>query len=199
MLLWWKARRAHTVLPLALAVFAVFLLLVRDSSAELPALLPSFSGPVVTALLVPVPVCAGLMLCLGCRLDEAEQSGIRRVLVLDVLLVLVLLAATALLAAAVGGITDSSAAREAGRNTAFLCGLTLCLRPLLGIRAVLVPVVWIMAVAEAGYRNGHPLAWTAIARPLSDAYAAAAAATVVVAGLVAHLLTGTSEGARNPE
>lgn len=197
--LWWKARRAHTVLPLTLVVFAVFLLLVRDSSAELPAIIPAFSGPVVTALLVPVPVCAAVMVCLDSRLDEAEDTGVRRIPALDTALVLVFVAATAALSFLVGELAHSSAAQEAGRNTAFLCGLTLCLRPLLGMRSVLAPVAWIIAVAEAGYHYGHPLAWTVIARPLSDAYAAAASTIVLVAALATHLISGTSKRARNAE
>jgi len=197
---WWlKARRAHTVLPATLSVFVVLLAVMRDSSADLPALIPAFSGPVVTVLLVPVPVCAGMMMCLDSRLDAAEDSGIRPVALLDGALVLVLLFTAAALAAGVGDLAHSWAAQEAGRNTAFLCGLTLCLRPLMGMRAVLIPVVWIMAVAETGYRYGHPLAWTVIARPLSDPYAATATAAVAAAGLTGYLLTATSERARNAE
>lgn len=195
--LWLKARRADTVLPAALALFIVLLALLGDSSAELPALIPSFSGPVVTALLVPIPVCAGLMLCLDTRLDPAEDSGVRPMALLDGALALATLLVAAALAAVTGALVDSAAADEAGRNTAFLCGLALCLRPLLGVRAVFAPVLWIMAVAEAGYHWGHPLAWTVIARPLSDPYAAVGTTVVAVAGLAAHVLTGTSERARS--
>jgi hypothetical protein len=194
---WFKARRAHTVLPAALTLFTVLLAVLRDHAAQLPALIPSFSGTVVTALLVPIPVCAGLILCLDTRLDAAEDSGVRPVLLLDGALILATLLAAAVLATLVGSLADSRAAYEAGRNTAFLCGLALCLRPLLGVRAVFAPVVWIMAIAEAGYHYGHPLAWTVVARPLSDPYAATGTAVIALGGLTAHLLTGTSERARN--
>jgi hypothetical protein len=185
---WFKARRLNTVLPAVLAVFTLLLLLLRDSATALPSLVPAFSGSVPMALLLPVPVCAGVLVCLDSRLHEAEETSVRSPLPLDLALVTGTVAAVGLLAAVVESFAPSRAADEAARNTAFLLGLALVTRPWVGMRATLPPVAWVMAVAVAGYHLGHPLAWTVIARPPSDPPAALGAGVALLLGLGAQCL-----------
>jgi hypothetical protein len=180
---WFAARRAGTVLPAGLAAYVLLLVLLRENTAALPSLFSS-GAPVVLVLAAPVPLCAAVLLCLESRSYAAEVSGVRPVRLLDALLVLAVLACAVLAGALAGAVLDSPSVTAAGRNTVFLAGLMLCLRPLAGHRAALVPACWVLLVVFAGFdRYGHPHVWTVVPRPPSDPYAAVAGALAAVAAL----------------
>ncbi|NGO70878.1 hypothetical protein [Streptomyces boncukensis] len=186
---WWiKARRAHTLLPAALTVFALFALLVQDAVARLPSFLTGSDNPVVAMLLVPMPLCAALMMTLESRLTAAEDSATRRVRARDAGLTLTAVGAAALVGFVLGAALDSDTALAVGRNTAFLTGLMLCVRAAAGAPAVMAPVVWFLAVALFGFdRANHPYFWTVLPRDFGDPAAALAAAVALAAGLTAQL------------
>ena len=88
---WFKARRAHTLLPLALVLFAAALYAVQDTTVLLPAI--TGSPRVALSLFVPVPLFAILMAMLESRLPAAESSGVRSMARFDNLLVTAVMAA----------------------------------------------------------------------------------------------------------
>lgn len=188
--MWWlKARRAHTVLPLALAAFLVLTVVVQDGSA----VLPSFTNgldPVPLMLFVPMPLVVGLMLCLESRLDAAEVSGTRPVPFLDTALSLAVVVAAALAGRAAEALLDSAQAAATGRNTAFLAGLMLLVRSFAGQPAIMAPVAWLVAVLLFGFSAGNdPQPWTILPEPPSAGHAVIAATLTLTAGLAAQLLT----------
>lgn len=191
--MWWlKARRAHTVLPIALGTYVVLLAAVRDTSVALPSL--TGGGQVVLALFVPVPLVAALMLCLDSRLTAPEATGIRPLPAMDTLLIVATVCCAVLLSAAVAVVFSDWQAVTAGRNTLFLTGLLLCARPVLGQPAALAPVGWLMIVALIGFRPGNdPAPWTVVPEPLGAPHAALGALLLFVAGLAVQLRTS-----RNP-
>ncbi|MBU7596401.1 hypothetical protein JGS22_001780 [Streptomyces sp. P38-E01] len=196
-MLWWStARQLHTVLAGGVAAFLLLLLLFQESTAQLPSFFAS-SASVVLILAAPVPLCAALMLCLESRLPSAEDTGVRPIRLLDTGVVLAALASALFLSLTVGMLLDSSPVLEAGRNSVFLVGLMLCVRPLAGSRAVMVPVCWIVVVALMGYdRFGHAHPWTVLPRPLTDVYALAITTFTLVAGLALQTYAARHESGR---
>lgn len=186
--MWWaKARRAHSVLPAALALFIVLLAVVGDGTVVLPSLMGG-SGHVMLMLFIPVPLVAGLQWCLESRLAAPELSGVRPVHLFDAGLCLALVAATLALSVVVGAFVGSWEPVTAGRNTLFLIGVMLVARPLLGTPAVLAPVAWLMAVALVGFRPGNdPYPWTVLPEPLSAPHAAAGAVLTFTLGLAVQI------------
>ncbi|MFI1013787.1 hypothetical protein [Streptomyces sp. NPDC020965] len=184
---WFKARRGHTLLPLTLTVFLLFVIVVRNSVIGLPSLL-SGGGDVVLMTFAPIPVTSGLMAVLDSRLDAPETSGIRPVAVLDSLLVLAVAGLAALIGLIAGTALGQPDAIITGRNTAFLVGLTLCVRAVAGPAAVMAPVGWLMLVILVGVGpDGDPYPWTVVRPPLDSWPAAVAAVLVLAAGTAAVL------------
>ncbi|MER5973919.1 hypothetical protein ABT112_30115 [Streptomyces sp. NPDC002055] len=182
---WFKARRGHTVLPLALAGFLVFAIAARNTSVVLPSLLNG-SGQVVLMTFTPVPVAAGLMASLSSRLDAAEVSGVRPVALLDAALAAGVTAVAVLITCAAGAVLGQSDIVAAGRNTTFLVGLMLCVRPFAGPPAVMAPVGWLMLAVLIGVRpGGDPYPWTVVREPLDATHAAVIAVVVFSMGIVA--------------
>lgn len=180
---WFKARRAHTVLPTVLASFVALVAVLQDALVELPSLLGGSAHPVLFVLLAPVPVCAGLLLCLESRLPAGEDSGVRRVGLLDVGLAVAVSALAVTSCAMLGHALDSSAALSTGRNTVFLIGLSLCARAFVGSSAVFAPVLWIFAVVLGGMSGPRPAFWTVLPQAHDEPYSAVAAVVALTAGL----------------
>ncbi|MER7806890.1 hypothetical protein [Streptomyces sp900116325] len=184
---WFKARRGHTLLPLALVVFAACLYAVQDNTVLLPALLGS--PRVALSMFVPVPLLAFLMAVLESRLPSAEVSGVRSMTRLDNVLVTTVMAAAVLCSVLIASMQGTAAATTGGRNAVFLAGLMLLGRAWAGQTAVMIPVGWLVSVVVVGFRGNVPHSWTVIALPADNPYAAAASLVVFVVGLAAQIRT----------
>ncbi|MFF8397214.1 hypothetical protein [Streptomyces sp. NPDC016172] len=182
---WFRARKGHTLLPLALAVFAIALFAVQDTTV----LLPSITGSprVALSLFVPVPLLALLMAMLESRLPAAEVSGTRSMTRLDNTLVTVVMVAAVLCSVVIAALQGTAAATTGGRNALFLTGLMLLGRAWAGQAAVMFPVGWLVTVAVVGFRGNVPRPWTVIALPADSAFAAAASLVVFAIGLAAQI------------
>lgn len=183
---WWlKARKGHTLLPLALTLFTLALYAVQDSTV----LLPSITGSprVALSLFVPVPLFALVMAMLESRLPAAETSGVRPLTRLDNGLVAAVMAVALMCSIVVAGLQGSAAATTGGRNALFLTGLMLLGRAWAGQAAVMVPVGWLVSVVVVGFRGNIPRPWTVVALPADDIFAAAACLTMFAIGLVAQI------------
>ncbi|WP_432744733.1 hypothetical protein H7827_11635 [Streptomyces sp. JH002] len=177
MLWWFKARRIHLYVPAGLAVFTLLVWTFR----ELLVGMPSFTGgtEVLLMLFAPLPVCVALMLTLASRLPEAELSALRNVVVRDVLLVSATVMVALVIGFTSGLILDSPAAAAVGRNSALLTGLMLLVFPLIGARALMVPIAYVLLVVMEGYDAARqPRPWAIL--PESGDHIPAFAVTVVV-------------------
>ncbi|MBT2488247.1 hypothetical protein J7E96_06865 [Streptomyces sp. ISL-96] len=194
-MIWWlKARQAHFVLPAGIAGLAVLTLVFHDVSARLPSISLSNGTETQVLLFAPVVVVAAVARCLDSRLPAAESSGIRRVRLLDTALIVAFVLAAILVGCAVGALFSSAAAWTSGRNTAFLTGLMLCARALVGRPAVMVPLGWVMTVVLVGFRTWDaPYFWAIVPEPFAAPHAAIATVLVFAAGVVAQLRTTRSE------
>lgn len=182
---WFKARRGHVFLPLALVVFAVALYAVQDTAVLLPALLGR--PRVALSLFVPVPLFAFLMAALESRLPAAETSGVRSVARLDNTLVTAVVAAAVLCSVLIASLQGTAAATTGGRNAAFLTGLMLLGRAWAGQAAVMIPVGWLVTVVLVGFRGNVPRPWTVVALPAESLFAAAVSLAVFAIGLAVRI------------
>lgn len=182
---WFKARKGHTLLPLALALFTLALYAVQDTAV----LLPSITGSprVALSLFAPVPLFALVMAMLESRLPAAETSGARSLTRLDNALVAMVMAAALLCSVLVAGLQGTVAATTGGRNALFLTGLMLLGRAWAGQAAVMVPVGWLVSIVVVGFRGNVPRPWTIVALPADNVLAAAACLTMFAIGLVAQI------------
>lgn len=182
---WFKARRGHLLLPLAMALFAGGLYAVQDTSV----LLPSLTGAprVALSLFVPVPLLACLMAVLESRLPAAEVSGVRSVTRLDNLMVVAVAALALLCGTLVAATNGTATAVTCGRNAVFLTGLMLLGRAWAGQTAVMIPVGWLVTVVVVGFRGNIPHLWTVVALPAHNPFAAAASLIVFAVGLAAQI------------
>ncbi|MFI1165153.1 hypothetical protein ACH4UM_16450 [Streptomyces sp. NPDC020801] len=182
---WFKARKGHTLLPLALVLFAAALYGVQDITV----LLPSITGSpqVALSLFVPVPLLAFLMAMLESRLPAAEVSGVRAMTRLDNTLVTAVMAAAVLCSALIAALQGTAATATGGRNALFLTGLMLLGRAWAGQAAVMFPVGWLVTVVVIGFRGNVPRPWTIIALAADNPLAAAASLVVFAVGLAAQI------------
>ncbi|MDT0345088.1 hypothetical protein [Streptomyces litchfieldiae] len=164
------------------------LAVLQDSVVSLPSLLAGSANPVLFVLMAPVFVCSALALCLDSRLEEAEQTGVRRPHLYDAVLVAVILALSVGAGWALDTASGATSGLPAGRNTVFLTGLLLVLRTFVGQPAVMAPVAWIFAVIFFGMNNAnHPAFWTILPETAGDPLAALATVCAITAGLGALL------------
>ncbi|MCF2130766.1 hypothetical protein L1I79_30715 [Strepomyces sp. STD 3.1] len=182
---WFRARRGHQLLPLALVVFTAALYAVQNATV----LLPSITGAprVALAMFVPVPLFACLMAALESRLPAAEVSGVRSLTRLDNLLVTAVVGAAVLCSALVAAAQGSAGATAGGRNAVFLVGLMLLGRAWAGQSAVMIPVGWLVTVVVVGFRGNVPHLWTVVALPADNLFAAVASVVVLAIGLAAQI------------
>ncbi|MER6441922.1 hypothetical protein ABT275_37135 [Streptomyces sp. NPDC001185] len=185
MIFWLKTRRAFTVLPVSLGVYAVLLAFVGDVAVFLPSLVGSHQ--VALSLFVPISIVAGLTYSLESRIAAAEVAGTRSVVRMDISFILAVVAVSGMVAFVIGQATTDPQTDATGRNVAFLTGLMLCGRVFVGDRAVLIPVAWTLSVVLTGFRpTGDPYPWTIIPEIASSPFAAAVAAVTLAIGLTAQ-------------
>ncbi|WP_158813141.1 hypothetical protein [Streptomyces rimosus] len=182
---WWARARRLWVLGMALAAFAALVAATQQGVAvPLLSLLSAVSVPVQLLLFAPVPVVAALGWCLDNRLPEAEAIAVRSVRLTDTALA----AATGVVAVAVAAVlaaaADSAAAVAAGRDTCFLVGLMLCLRPVLGQGAVMTGPAWLAVVVFFGFAPDSALyRWTIVGHPATSVPSLAVTTLTLAAGL----------------
>lgn len=187
--MWWlKARRVPTVLAAMLVTFVVLVFVVQNTFV----LLPSFTGrsQVALSLFVPIPLIAGLMLCLESRIAPAEDSGVRSVALLDAALITAAIGTAVVTSVVAGLVLDAPQAGTAGRNALFLTGLMLCGRAVMGQRAVMIPVAWLFFVVFIGFRpTGDPYPWTIVPEPAGALHAVVGAVLAFLTGTLVQLYT----------
>jgi hypothetical protein len=184
---WFKARRGHVLLPLALVVFAAALFAVQDVTVILPAL--AGNTQIALSVFVPVPLLALLMAVLESRLSAAEASAVRSVNRLDNVLITAVLAAGVLCGFLVSAVQGTATAACAGRNAAFLAGLMLLGRAWAGQAAVMIPVGWLFFVSLTGFHANVPHTWTIVALPADNPFAATVSLVALAVGLAAQIRT----------
>lgn len=186
--IWLRARRVTSVLAVSITAYLLLVVIVQNVSVFLPSILGSTQ--VALSLFVPIPLLAGLMLCLDSRIPAAEVSGVRRIALLDAGLISATTGTALIASIAIGWALDLSHAATCGRNTLFLAGLMLCGRSVMGQRAVMVPVAWLFIVVLIGFRSsGDPYPWTILPEPIYAVHAAAGTALAFITGIAVHLRT----------
>ncbi|MGY3204956.1 hypothetical protein [Streptomyces sp. TE5632] len=187
---WFKARQAHTCLPVAVFALLVLVTVVQDLHVVLPSFSLTGENKLPLMLFVPIPLLAGLMVCLESRLMEAELTGTRRIAVLDLALSVGTVAVAQAVGSSVGHWYGTVHPEQLGRNTAFLVGLMLCGRALWGQPAAMLPVLWAAAVTMVGFRSPRdPYPWTVIPEASGTWYATTGAALLFLVGLAAQFFT----------
>ncbi|WP_329368296.1 hypothetical protein [Streptomyces sp. NBC_01483] len=182
---WFKARRGHMLLPLALVVFGAGLYAMQGTMVLLPSLVGT--PRVALSLFIPVPLLAFLMAVLESRLPAAEVSGVRSMTRFDNGLVAAVMAAAVLCSVLIASVQGSAEATTGGRNAVFLTGLMLLGRAWAGPTAVMFPVGWLVTVVLVGFRENVPHLWTVTALPADNPSAAAASLVVFAIGLAAQI------------
>ncbi|MFB6873952.1 hypothetical protein [Streptomyces sp. NPDC056323] len=161
----------------------------QGKTLSLPSILSGTSNSFLLTLIAPIPICATLVESLESRVSSQEETGLRNVPLLDAGLSLASAGVAVVSALGVSVTLDTSSAITAGRNAAFLIGLTLLARSVIGRTATMIPVVWIFCVVFFGYKNPQqPYFWTVLPENFNNPYAAAAAFISLSAGLAAQIL-----------
>ncbi|WP_432052936.1 hypothetical protein [Streptomyces xiamenensis] len=182
-MLWARARQLR-LLALALALYALGLVLLNDRRVPLPGL--SGSPPATAlALFVPLLIVLTLLYCLGKGLHGQERTGVRRTWRYDMVLCVAAVAPAAPLGYRLAEWLDFPPLAATGRTLLFLCGMMLLARGLADDRAAgAVPVLWLVLITLVGYSSlGHPYPWTVLLMPPGDEVAWAVSAAVFAAGL----------------
>ncbi|MCZ9347601.1 hypothetical protein NGM37_58940 [Streptomyces sp. TRM76130] len=171
-------------------MFTLLAVTVQDTPLFLPSLWVSGGSDLVQAgTLVPLVLTSVFFDCLHTRLDAAENTGIRPVRFLDVLLALGVVALALAAGEVIAMVTGAASAETLGRNTAFLVGLTLLCGALFGKSAILVPALWPLIGVLFGMRAaGDPYPWTVLLEPPGTWYASVGALLMLAVGVGAHLL-----------
>lgn len=187
---WWlTTRRAVSALGVALAVYAALLLAMGGTFVTLPSLVTIGGSSTPLALVAPVPVCCAVVISLEADAHYAEGAGTRLVSLMDAALVVVTVAVTTTVSVVLGWSLDTPQVTAAGRNTAFLTGLTLLVRAMAGNRAVLVPPGWILLTTLFGYQSvNDPWFWSVIPYPPGTGHALIASGVTFAAGLLATVV-----------
>ncbi|MFB8142942.1 hypothetical protein [Streptomyces parvus] len=185
---WWlRQRGAFGLLPGALLAFAVGI----GSTSGVSVVFPSFLGnfAMMTELSTFVAVIPGIALiaCLERRMPPVERSAVRRVDARDIALV----SGFALLVSAVAAgmsFVGSDALLVAARNNLLFCGLALAAWPLLGHRAPLIPVFWLIQSMFLGGRSrDDPYPWVIVTEAADVTHAAVGASAVFLAGILVFI------------
>jgi len=185
MRLWMFARRAHIYMPGSIALFGLLVWTLREEYADLPSFLMGGGGSVPLLFIAPIPICVALAATLDSRMESAESSGVRPIVIFDLGLIAITVALAVLIGIFFHSFDSSNTALAAGRNTAFLVGLMLVARVFTREAAAMVPAAWVLLVAVIGYGDGHrPRVWAVIARDGQDLPAFAISAIAFCIGIL---------------
>ncbi|MFI1186393.1 hypothetical protein [Streptomyces californicus] len=187
-MIWWLRRRgAFGLLPGVLLAFTVGAGLTSGVSLVLPSFLGNYAMMTEFSTFVAVVPGIALIACLERRMPPVERSAVRRVDTRDIVLV----SGFALLVSAVAAgmsLGGSDALLCAARNNLLFCGLALGVWPLLGHRATLVPVFWLIQSMFLGGRSrDDPYPWVIVTEAADVTHAAVGAFAVFLAGILAFI------------
>ncbi|MBT2367066.1 hypothetical protein J7E88_17565 [Streptomyces sp. ISL-10] len=183
-MIWWlRQRGAMGLMPGALLAFVLGVGLTLDVVLVFPAFLGNYAIPTELSNFLSLIPCVALVVCLERRLPSVERSAVRRLDARDIALV----SGFALLAAMVA-VAMSPLGQEvmwtAARNNLLFCGLALGAWPLLGHRATLLPVFWMIHSMFLGGRSRNdPYPWVIVTEEARVTHAAVGAAVVFLAGI----------------
>ncbi|KOV98520.1 hypothetical protein ADK65_22970 [Streptomyces sp. NRRL B-1140] len=184
-MIWWLRQRGGLgLLPAALVAFVLSVVLTSNVVLVFPAFLGDYAVPTELSNFLCLIPSVALVVCLERRLPAMERSAVRRLDARDITLVV----GFALLVSAVA-MAISPLGREAmwtaARNNLLFCGLALGAWPLLGHRATLLPVFWMIHSMFLGGRSlNDPYPWVIVTEEAHVAHAAAGAAAVFLAGVL---------------
>ncbi|WP_031478754.1 hypothetical protein [Streptomyces bicolor] len=183
-MIWWlRQRGALGLLPGALAAFVLSVGLTLDVVVVFPAFVGDFAVPTELSNFLCLIPSVALVVCLERRLPSVERSAVRRLDARDVTLVagFALLVSVAAMAMSPLG---PEAMVTAARNNLLFCGLAVGAWPLLGHRATLLPVFWMIHSMFLGGRSlNDPYPWVIVTEKADVAHAAVGAAAVFLAGV----------------
>jgi hypothetical protein len=183
--LWWlRQRGALTFLPGALLVFALGASATHGLTVAFPAYLGNYTVATELSNFVTLVPSISLVACLESRMPSVERSAVRRLETRDTMLVSgCALAATAVAAGV--SLSGPEAMLTAARNNLLFCGLALAAWPLLGHRASLFPVFWMIhALFLGGRRRDDPYPWVIVTEPAHSSHALLGAVAAFLAGLL---------------
>jgi hypothetical protein len=188
--IWWlRQRGALGLLPGALLGYALGIGLTPHVVLVFPALLGDYAMTTeLSGFLCLVPSVA-LVVCLDRRMPSVERSAVRRLDARDITLVTCFALLATVVAVAMAQLGAEAMWTEAmwtvARNNLFFCGLALGAWPLLGHRATLLPVFWMIHSMFLGGRSRNdPYPWVIVTEEAGVAHAAAGAAAVFLAGVL---------------
>ncbi|CAM5343802.1 hypothetical protein EES47_12005 [Streptomyces sp. ADI98-12] len=183
----WAVARRPWIVAAGLGLYAVLLLLVRESVLRVPSL-TVFGSPGVKAMnFLPLIVCVCLLHCLERRLPPAEATAVRGVGNADRLLVATTLGTVVLIGTVFHLTFAMPSATACARNTIVLTGIALAARAWRGAAlAAVVTVGWLLLTLACGLRTpADPYPWAVLLEPAGRPEAALAALLALAAGLYA--------------
>lgn len=185
MRLWWKVRRPWLV-GCALVGYVLLLLAVKDQIVNVPSITMLGNAGIKLMNFVPLIPCVALLLCLDRRLQQAETTAVRPVVLLDRALVLATGAAVVAVGLMLAVAYGMQSTIPAARNVLFLIGLALVVRGLSsGIVATAAATGWLFLTVVAGLKGpGMPYFWAVLLEPASRPHAALATVLAFLAGLL---------------
>lgn len=187
-MIWWlRQRGALELLPGALLAFVLGVSLTGGVEFVFPSFLGQYATVTELSNFVTLIPSVCLIACLERRMPSVERSAIRRIDARDIILV----SGFALLVTAVAAgmsLLGSDAPAVAARNNLLFCGLALGAWPLMGHRAPLLPVFWmIQAMFLGGRSRDDPYPWVIVTEAAHVTHATVGAAAVFLAGLLSLL------------
>ncbi|RPK93884.1 hypothetical protein [Streptomyces sp. ADI98-10] len=187
-MIWWlRQRGALGLLPGALLAFAVGIGLTSGVSVVFPSFLGNYAMMTELSTFVAVIPGISLIACLERRMSPVERSAVRRVDARDIVLVSGFALLVSLVAAGMS-LAGSDALLVAARNNLLFCGLALGAWPLLGHRATLVPVFWMIQSMFLGSRSrDDPYPWVIVTEAADVTHAGVGAFAVFLAGILAFI------------
>lgn len=185
MRLWWKVRRPWLV-GCALVGYVLLLLAVKDQIVNIPSITMIGSAGIKLMNFVPLIPCVALLLCLDRRLQQAETTAVRPVVLLDRALVLATGAAVMTVGLLLAVTYGMQSVIPAARNVLFLIGLALVVRGLSsGTVATAAATGWLFLTVVAGLKGpGTPYFWAVLLEPASRPHAWVAALLAFFVGLL---------------
>ncbi len=183
MMWWFKSRRGHTVVPVAIMAFTMMVMTFLDKVAFLPTLVGS--SQVLLMLFAPLPLCAAVVTVMSSGTADVDLAAHRRMEALDSALIVGITVIGIVIGYVIHAVLGSAAAASAGRNAALLVGVMLLAWPVLSQRSAALPAAWVMAVVVFGRTpaGGYEW-WTVLPEPPQHALANLSAFVLFVTGLL---------------